>query len=68
MEFDDNDLKQAINVATGGTYDYNGMGNVLLPWGMSSEQFDSQVNQAWQSQIVDAGIKVPPQIKERKIK
>lgn len=59
-ELDNNTWKQAINVATGGTYDYNGMGNVLLPWGMSSEQFDSQVNQAWQSQIVDAGIKAPP--------
>jgi len=59
-ELDNNVWKQAINVATGGTYDYNGMGNVLLPWGMSSEQFDSQVNQAWQSQIVEAGIKAPP--------
>ena len=59
-ELDNNTWKQAINVATGGTYDYNGMGNVLLPWGMSSEQFDSQVNQAWQSQIVEAGIKAPP--------
>ncbi|MHA0937314.1 hypothetical protein [Enterobacter kobei] len=59
-ELDNNIWKQAINVATGGTYDYNGMGNVLLPWGMSSEQFDSQVNQAWQSQIVEAGIKAPP--------
>lgn len=59
-ELDNNTWKQAINVATGGTYDYNGMGNVLLPWGMSSEQFDIQVNQAWQSQIVEAGIKAPP--------
>ncbi|HEC0300757.1 hypothetical protein PX092_00920 [Citrobacter freundii] len=59
-ELDNNIWKQAINVATGGTYDYNGMGNVLLPWGMSSEQFDSQVNQAWQSQIVEAGINAPP--------
>lgn len=59
-ELDNNVWKQAINVATGGTYDYNGMGNVLLPWGMSSEQFDSQVNQAWESQVVSAGIKAPP--------
>ncbi|MFA2493526.1 hypothetical protein GQE75_02950 [Escherichia coli] len=51
--------KQAINVATGGTYDYNGMGNVLLPWGMAPEQFDKQVNQAWENQIVKAGIKAP---------
>ncbi|EOM8402088.1 hypothetical protein ACNGVW_002113 [Klebsiella variicola] len=59
-EMDANVWKQAINVATGGVYDYNGMGNVLLPWGMSAETFDSQVNQAWQSQVVDAGVKAPP--------
>ncbi|HHG1728952.1 TPA: hypothetical protein ACPUPS_002009 [Enterobacter cloacae] len=58
-ELDNNAWKQAINVATGGTYDYNGMGNVLLPWGMAPEQFDKQVNQAWESQIVKAGIKAP---------
>lgn len=59
-EMDANVWKQAINVATGGVYDYKGMGNVLLPWGMSAETFDSQVNQAWQSQVVDAGVKAPP--------
>ncbi|WP_316376609.1 hypothetical protein [Enterobacter hormaechei] len=59
-ELDNNVWQQAINVATGGTYDYNGMGNVLLPWGMSTEQFDKQVNQAWESQVVSAGIKAPP--------
>lgn len=58
-ELDNNIWKQAINVATGGTYDYNGMGNVLLPWGMAPEQFDKQVNQAWENQIVKAGIKAP---------
>ncbi|MGH2248942.1 hypothetical protein ACQ1Y8_16225, partial [Enterococcus faecalis] len=45
---------------TGGVYDYNGQGEVLLPWGMSEGQFDSAVNTAWKSQIVDAGIKAPP--------
>ncbi|HHT1685093.1 TPA: hypothetical protein ACTYOT_003268 [Raoultella ornithinolytica] len=59
-EIDISVWKQAVNVATGGVYDYNGMGNVLLPWGMSTETFDSQVNQAWQSQVVDAGVKAPP--------
>ncbi|MGX4910967.1 hypothetical protein ACUYGN_17420 [Enterobacter chengduensis] len=59
-ELDADVWKQAINVATGGVYDYNGMGNVLLPWGMSTETFDLQVNQAWQSQVVDAGVKAPP--------
>ena len=59
-ELDDDVWKQAINVATGGVYDYNGMGNILLPWGMSTETFDSQINQAWQSQVVGAGVKAPP--------
>ncbi|WP_322427764.1 hypothetical protein TT393_08320 [Escherichia coli] len=57
----DNDVwKQAVNVATGGVHDYNGMGNVLLPWGISAEQFDKQVNQAWNEQVVGSGIKTPP--------
>lgn len=59
-ELDASVWKQAINVATGGTYDYNGMGNVLLPWGMSSEQFDKEVNQAWETQVTGAGVKAPP--------
>lgn len=57
----DNDAwRQAINVSTGGVYDYNGMGNVLLPWGMSTKQFDNEVNNAWQTQVIDSGIKAPP--------
>lgn len=59
-EVDDTVWKQAVNVATGGVHDYNGMGSVLLPWGMSADQFDKQVDQAWKSQVVDAGIKAPP--------
>lgn len=59
-EIDSDIWKQAVNVATGGVHDYNGMGNVLLPWGMSAEQFDKQVNQAWNEQVVGTGIKTPP--------
>ncbi|EPO5714889.1 hypothetical protein ACYBKQ_21635 [Klebsiella pneumoniae] len=59
-EVDADTWKQAINVATGGVHDYNGMGSVLLPWGMSADQFDKQVDQAWKSQVIDAGIKAPP--------
>lgn len=59
-EYDRDAWIQAVNVATGGVYDYNGQGEVLLPWGMSEGQFDSAVNTAWKSQIVDAGIKAPP--------
>lgn len=57
----DNDVwKQAVNVSTGGVHDYNGMGYVLLPWGMSAEQFDKQVDQAWKTQVTGAGVKAPP--------
>ncbi|HBX5872676.1 TPA: hypothetical protein MH570_07035 [Klebsiella pneumoniae] len=59
-EVDADTWKQAINVATGGVHDYNGMGSVLLPWGMSADQFDKQVDQAWKYQVIDAGIKAPP--------
>ncbi|QDL30425.1 hypothetical protein [Serratia liquefaciens] len=59
-DYDKSAWTQAINVATGGVYDYNGQGEILLPWGMSESQFDSAVNVAWKSQIVDAGIKAPP--------
>ncbi|EGJ1880978.1 TPA: hypothetical protein P4F59_001682 [Escherichia coli] len=59
-EIDTDIWKQAVNVATGGVHDYNGMGSVLLPWGMSAEQFDKQVNQAWNEQVVGTGIKTPP--------
>ncbi|TYX33505.1 hypothetical protein FCG77_014870 [Klebsiella pneumoniae] len=59
-EIDNKAWKQAINVATGGVHDYNGMGSVLLPWGMSADQFDKQVDQAWKTQVIGAGIKAPP--------
>lgn len=59
-EIDDDTWKDAVNVATGGVHDYNGQGSVLLPWGMSADQFDTRVNQAWQDQVINAGIKAPP--------
>lgn len=59
-ELDTDVWTQAINVATGGIYDYNGQGNILLPWGMSTETFDKQVNNSWKEQVIDAGIKAPP--------
>lgn len=59
-EIDDDTWKEAINVATGGVHDYNGQGNILLPWGMSADQFDTRVNQAWQEQVIDSGVKAPP--------
>lgn len=59
-EYDKTLWREAIDVATGGIYDYNGQGKVLLPWGMSEDQFNNEVNRVWKSQIIDAGIKAPP--------
>lgn len=59
-DYDKTVWQQAVNVATGGVHDYNGMGSVLLPWGMSADQFDKQVDQAWKTQVIGAGIKAPP--------
>lgn len=59
-DYDSDAWTQAINAATGGVYDFNGQGDVLLPWGMPESQFDNSVNMAWKEQVVDAGIKAPP--------
>lgn len=59
-ELDGDIWRQAINVATGGVYNYNGMGHILLPWGMSSTQFEKEITSAWKKQVSDAGIKAPP--------
>lgn len=59
-EYDPSRFKQAMAVSTGGIYDYNGQGNVMLPWGMSETEFDGAVSAAWQDQVVGAGIKAPP--------
>ncbi|HAS8352672.1 TPA: hypothetical protein I7721_16400 [Vibrio vulnificus] len=46
-EYDDDTWTQAINIATGGIHDYNGMGNIMLPWGMNIDDFDARVNRSW---------------------
>ncbi|EMH1412410.1 hypothetical protein RGI99_000100 [Morganella morganii] len=46
-EYDDDTWTQAINIATGGIHDYNGMGNIMLPWGMDIDDFDARVNRSW---------------------
>ncbi|MFT4464416.1 MAG: hypothetical protein ACMX3H_06370 [Sodalis sp. (in: enterobacteria)] len=58
-EYDKDTWTQAINVATGGVYNYKGQGDVLLPWGMSESQFDKAVGVAWKEQVLDEGIKAP---------
>ncbi|MEY0554626.1 hypothetical protein AB7334_00540 [Providencia rettgeri] len=42
-EYDKDIWQQAINIATGGIYDFNGRGRVMLPWGMDSDTFKNQV-------------------------
>ncbi|HCA9960755.1 TPA: transglycosylase SLT domain-containing protein [Klebsiella quasipneumoniae subsp. quasipneumoniae] len=59
-EYDKKLWEQAINIATGGIHDYNGQGQIMLPWGMSASQFDDAVNIAWKDQVLDAGVKAPP--------
>ncbi|ECF1701249.1 hypothetical protein E1B77_09910 [Salmonella enterica subsp. enterica] len=53
-------FKEAVAVATGGIYDYNGMGKVMLPWGMDADTFDKQVGYAWKEQVVDKGLRLDP--------
>lgn len=59
-EYDTSRFKQAMGVSTGGIYDYNGQGSVMLPWGMGETEFDSAVDAAWKDQVTGAGIKAPP--------
>ncbi|AHF74476.1 hypothetical protein SOPEG_2968 [Candidatus Sodalis pierantonius str. SOPE] len=59
-EYDKDTWTQAINVATGGVYNYGGQGDVLLPWGISESQFNKAVGVAWKEQVLDDGIKPPP--------
>ncbi|EFE55865.1 hypothetical protein PROVRETT_05517 [Providencia rettgeri DSM 1131] len=42
-EYDKDIWQQAINIATGGIYDFNGRGKVMLPWGMDGDTFKKQV-------------------------
>ncbi|OBU04841.1 hypothetical protein [Morganella psychrotolerans] len=42
-DYDESAWRQAINIATGGIYDYNGRGRVMLPWGMDSDTFNTKV-------------------------
>ncbi|WP_273803120.1 hypothetical protein [Providencia rettgeri] len=42
-EYDKSIWRQSINIATGGIYDFNGRGNVMLPWGMDGDTFKKQV-------------------------
>lgn len=53
-------FKESVAVATGGIYDYQGLGDVMLPWGMNAETFDKQIQQAWKEQVTDRGLKVDP--------
>lgn len=48
-ELDKDAWTQAINIATGGIHDYQGMGKIMLPWGMSSDEFDKAVKNEWNS-------------------
>jgi hypothetical protein len=40
----------------GGTADYNGKGNVLMPWGMSEDKFNDAVKTSFDKAMVQAGL------------
>ena len=42
-EYDESIWRQSINIATGGIYDYNGRGKVMLPWGMDDDTFKTRI-------------------------
>ncbi|WGL97353.1 hypothetical protein QE177_08970 [Arsenophonus sp. aPb] len=48
-ELDNDAWMQAINIATGGIHDYQGMGKIMLPWGMSADAFDNAISNEWNS-------------------
>ncbi len=50
-EYNSDTWEQAINIASGGVYDFNGRGNVILPWGMGGDEFDKIINRKWRNEI-----------------
>lgn len=42
-EYDESIWRQSINITTGGIYDYNGRGKVMLPWGMDDDTFKTRI-------------------------
>ncbi|HJU38762.1 MAG TPA: hypothetical protein VJ724_04260, partial [Tahibacter sp.] len=56
-EYNTNEWRQAVRAATGGTTDFNGRGDVLLPWGMPEDTFADQAEQAFTRSAQAAGLK-----------
>lgn len=55
-EVDDNRLKQAVKAAMGEIVDINGRGEVLAPWGMSSDDFEDEAETAFTTSAQAAGL------------
>lgn len=49
-------LDKAIKAVTGGVHNFNGLGSVLLPWGMDSSQFKDAVRENFQRAVKEYGL------------
>lgn len=55
-KYDPAKWQEAVRAATGGVTDYNGRGEVLLPWGMPEDQFDGAAQQAFSRALTARGM------------
>lgn len=49
-------LRKSLNAITGGIVNYNGRGEVLVPWGMDEPGFKDAVRKAWPATVKNAGL------------
>jgi len=49
--------KEAATAVTGGVIDYNGLGNVLKPWGMADGEFKDRLTGAFDQAMTSNGLK-----------
>lgn len=56
-KLDDARLEEAVFAATGGVYDLNSKGSVLVPWGMSVPRFKNEIKAAYDNAMEANGYK-----------
>lgn len=55
-ELDRTLLRRSLNAVTGGIVNYNGRGEVIVPWGLDESGFKDAVRQRWPASIKQAGL------------
>lgn len=55
-ELDPGRLKRALRAVTGGVTNFNGRGEVLLPWGMDEGEFKDAIGQRFRGAVKAAGL------------